>query len=151
MTVRALLWLDGSACNLTSELSESKNHYFPVAEEVFLCAWWVPPLRSRRPEWVGWCSCSSSSQGGLLERSARSSSKCIGLKLNIIFQILEIGRKAFLSAFGRKIWYLETPIDSVGSAKRPISGQYFGQNTLFYIKISFGFGPKLFRSITTKY
>ena len=47
---------------------------------------------------------------------------------------LEIGRKASLSAFGRKIWYLEPPIDTVGSAERPISGRYFGRNTLLQKK-----------------
>ena len=46
-------------------------------------------------------------------------------------EILEIGRKAFLAAFGRKIWHLEPPKDTVGGAKRRILGRHFGRNTPF--------------------
>ena len=56
------------------------------------------------------------------------------LKSGVTPPLVEIGRKAALSAFGRKTWHLEPPKDTVGAAERPISGRYFGRKTLFYQK-----------------
>ena len=58
--------------------------------------------------------------------------------------LVEIGRKASLSALGRKTWHLEPPKETVGATERPISCRI---HTLAKLQCTMNCGPSIHPSL----